>query len=208
MEQSLGLQFVIDGCDDSYKTFGPEDVFHYIYAVLHSPTFRERYDQFLRADFPRIPITDDLDLFRALAALGGQLKNAHLMDSTSLYHTEVSFPVTGDNVVESGHPKYVSPGLTPPGEQSPLNRGRVYISRDARKSGKQGHYFEGIPPEVWEFRIGGYQPLDKWLKDRRGRTLSFGGLDHYRRITSALRETIRLMGEVDQSIVSSGRLFR
>ena len=209
LEQSLGLQFVSDGRGDSYKTFGPEDAFHYIYAMLHSPTFRKRYDQFLRTDFARIPLTDELDLFRALAALGAQLKDAHLLDSTKLNQTKVSFPVTGDNVVESGHPKYVSPGLTPLGEQSPLNRGRVYISRDARRSGKRGQYFEGIPPEVWECRIGGYQPLDKWLKDRKGRTLSFDDLNHYRRISAALGETIRLMDEVDQAIHASGSsLFR
>ena len=206
-EETLGLRFVSDGHGDLYETFGPVDVFHYIYAVFHSPTYRERYHQFLRADFPRVPLTDDLELFRTLADLGGQLKDVHLMESTNLHQIQVSFPVAGDYVIEKGHPKYVAPGIAPPAEKSPIERGRVYISKDVRRSGKQGQYFDGIPPEVWEFRIGGYQPLDKWLKDRRGRTLSFDDLDHYRRIAAALTETIRLMAEVDEAIADSGELF-
>ena len=207
VEKTLGLRFVSDGQGDLYQTLGPEDVFHYIYAVFHSPTYRERYNQFLRVDFPRVPLTDAIELFHALADLGGQLKDVHLMESLSLHETQVSFPVAGDNVMEKGHPKYYAPGDTPPGKKSPVAQGRVYISKDASKSGKKGQYFEGIPSEVWEFRMGGYQPLDKWLKDRRGRTLSFDDLNHYRRIAAALTETIRLMAEVDQAITHSGELF-
>ena len=207
VEKSLGLRFVSDGQGDLYQTLGPEDVFHYIYAVFHSPTYRERYNQFLRVDFPRVPLTDAIELFRALADLGGQLKDVHLMESLSLHQTQVSFPVAGDNVMEKGHPKYYAPGDTPPGKKSPVEQGRVYISKDASKYGKKGQYFEGIPSEVWEFRMGGYQPLDKWLKDRRGRTLSFDDLNHYRRIAAALTETIRLMADVDQAITHSGELF-
>ena len=207
VEESLGLLFASDGRGDLYKTFGPEDVFHYIYAVFHSPTYRERYDQFLRADFPRVPLTDDVELFRALVDVGGKLKDIYLMESPNLHQIQVSFPVAGDYVIEKGHPKYFAPGIAPPGEKSPIKWGRVYISKSAPKSGKQGQYFEGIPPEVWEFRIGGYQPLDKWLKDRRGRTLSFDDLDHYKRIVAALTETIRLMAEVDEAILESGDLF-
>ena len=207
VEKSLGLRFVSDGQGDLCQTLGPEDVFHYIYAVFHSPTYRERYNQFLRVDFPRVPLTDAIELFRALADLGGQLKDVHLMESLSLHQTQVSFPVAGDNVMEKGHPKYYAPGDTPPGKKSPVEQGRVYISKDASKYGKKGQYFEGIHSEVWEFRMGGYQPLDKWLKDRRGRTLSFDDLNHYRRIAAALTETIRLMADVDQAITHSGELF-
>ena len=207
VEETLGLRFIIVGHGDLHKTFGPEDVFHYIYAVFHSPAYRERYDQFLRVDFPRVPLTDDIELFRTLVDVGGQLKDVHLLESPTLNQTEVKFPVVGDNVVEKGYPKYYAPGDIPAGERSPVEQGRVYISKTAPSSGKQGQYFEGIPPDVWEFRIGGYQPLDKWLRDRRGRTLSFGDLDHYKRIAAALSETMRLMAEVDEAILESGDLF-
>ena len=207
VEETLGLSFVSDGQGDLYQTLGPEDVFHYIYAVFHSPTYRKRYDQFLRADFPRVPLTDDLELFRILADLGGQLKDVHLMESSKPDQVQVRFPIGGEYVIEKGYPKYYAPGDVPTGEKSPVEQGRIYISKTAPRSGKQGQYFEGIPPEVWQFRIGGYQPLDKWLKDRRGRTLSFDDLNHYRRIAAALTETIRLMAEVDKAIVESGDLF-
>ena len=197
LERRLGMRFVGDGKGDLRDTFGPEDVLHYIYAVLHSPTYRERYDQFLRADFPRVPISNDSDLFRELATLGKRLTEAHLMDSTTPGSSPIGFPVAGDNLIEKAHPKYYAPGERPPGVKSPLDAGRVYISKDNRRSGKRGQYFDGIAQDVWEFRIGGYQPMDKWLKDRRGRTLTFDDLDHYQRIAAALEETIGLMEKVD-----------
>ena len=208
LEKGLGLRFVNDGRGDLYETFGPEDVLHYIYAVFHSPTYRKRYDQLLRADFPRVPLTDDVELFRALAGLGGQLTGVHLMEAPSLNQAQVSFPVSGDNVIEKGHPKYYGSGDTPPSERSPVERGRTYISKNNPRSGKRGQYFDGIAPDVWEFRVGGYQPLDKWLKDRRGRTLSFDDLDHYRRIAAALRETVHLMEEIDCAIADSGLIVK
>jgi hypothetical protein len=208
-------------------TFGPEDVFHYIYAVLYSPTYRERYAQFLKRDFPRIPLTSDLDLFRALCALGGELVSLHLMESPKLNQLITTFPVTGSNEVAKGHPKYVEPGTNADGSPRP---GRVYISAEQaqgengdspadergrrRKMGTvptttttgdsphfpAGQSFEGVPPEVWEFHIGGYQVCEKWLKDRRGRRLSYDDLTNYQRIVVALRETIRLMAEIDEAI--------
>ncbi len=203
LERRLGLQFIANGAGDLQETFGPEDVFHYIYAMFHSPTYRERYEQFLRTDFPRVPSVDDPELFRALAGLGRRLTAAHLLESPPPGELGASFPVTGDNLVERGYPKYYAPGDTPPGETAPIGRGRVYISANVRQGGKRGQYFEGIQPEVWEFQIGGYQPLDKWLKDRRGRTLSFDDCNHYRRITAALLDTIGLMAEVDETVAGS-----
>ena len=203
LERQLELRFIPDGKGDLQETFGPEDVFHYIYAVFHSPTYRERYDQFLRADFPRVPLIYDVELFCTLVDLGGQLTKAHLMESTSSGQPAAGFPVRGDNVIERGYPKYYPPDETPPGEKAPIQQGRVYISANAPRSNKRGQYFEGIAPEVWEFRVGGYQPMDKWLKDRRGRGLSFDNQNHYRRISAALQETIRLMEEVDQAIAGS-----
>ena len=204
LEQRLSLQFIADSKDDLTKTLGPEDVFHYIYAVFHAPEYRERYDQFLRADFPRVPLTDDPDLFRALVALGSQLTDVHLLRSSVTDSQPVGFPIPGDDIVESGHPKYYAPGDTPDGETAPVVRGRVYISKSNRRSGKQGQYFDGVSPDVWESRIGGYRPMDKWLKDRKGRTLTFDDITHYQRIAAALQETIRLTAAIDDAIVDAG----
>ncbi len=207
LRDCLGLQMMGIGRGDLFTSFGPEDVVHYIYAVFHSPTYRKRYDQFLRADFPRVPFIDNVVLFRNLAGMGRQLTEFHLMESRELDQTEINFPVPGDNVVEKGHPKYVPPGTSVNKKTEPLEKGRVYISAHNSGSGKQGQYFDGVSPGVWESRVGGYQPMQKWLKDRKGYALSFDDLNHYRRMGFALAETARLMKEIDEAIEDSGGLF-
>ena len=204
MARRLGLRFIPDGEGDLDETFGPEDVFHYIYAVFHSPTYRERYDQFLRADFARVPPADDIELFRALVGLGDELTAIHLLKSDGLSTARFGFPIPGDNVVEKAHPKYYAPGEKPPGETAPIERGRVYISKSNRRSGKRGQYFDGVSPEVWESRIGGYRPMDKWLKDRKGLVLTFNDIAHYRRIAAALQETMRITAEIDEAVTTAG----
>jgi len=201
----------------SAGTFGPEDVFHYIYAVFHAPTYRERYAEFLKIDFPRVPLTSDLDLFRALCGLGADLVALHLLEDDyahaswtregqpcPLRSPITRYPLPGDNTVAKGHPKYLAPGAPEPGTRNPVPSGRVYISKDDRRAGTQGQYFEGVPPEVWAFHIGGYQVCEKWLKDRRGRRLSYEDLTHYKRVVVALNETIRLMSEIDAAIDAHG----
>ncbi len=198
----LRLSFVADGCGDLKKTFGPEDVLHYGYAVLHSPTYRQRYAEFLKIDFPRVPLTSDLRLFRKLCGLGGELVALHLLESAGLSpsHFITRYPIPGDNVVEKGHPKYLAPGEPAPGTGKPLRQGRVYVSKEDPAQDKKGQHFEGVPPRVWEFHIGGYRVCEKWLKDRRGRQLSFEDLTHYQKVIVAIQETIRLMEEIDAAI--------
>jgi hypothetical protein len=200
LERRLGLAFVPDGKGDLKKTFGPEDVFNYIYAVLHSPTYRTRYAEFLKNDFPRVPLTSDRELFRSLCGLGAELVALHLLESPKLSKPIARYPVTGPNIVEKGFPKYLAPGETEPGKSEPLAAGRVYISKPDAQSGAKGQYFEGVPPEVWNFHIGGYQVCEKWLKDRRGRTLTYDDLEHYCKVVTALSETIRLMADIDAAI--------
>ncbi len=178
LSERLGLEFVPDGKGDLIETFGPEDVFHYAYAVFHSPTYRERYAEFLKRDFPRLPLTSDHTLFAALAEKGAELIGLHLMTSPALDKLITRFPEGGDNVVEKVR-------------YDAANR-RAYINKD--------QYFESVPEEVWGFRVGGYQVLDKWLKDRKGRALSFGDIRHYQRVVVALSEVRRLMREVDDAI--------
>jgi hypothetical protein len=121
-------------------------------------------------------------------ALGRALIALHLMESPQQHEPVTHFPITGENWVapRGGYPKY-----TPP-EPENGREGRVYINRE--------QYFEGIPPTVWAFEIGGYQVLHKWLKDRRDEVLSYDDLNHYQQVVAALQETIRLMAEIDDTI--------
>jgi predicted helicase len=184
LEAKLGLTFNPIQRHTAETEFGPEDVFHYIYAILQSPTYRERYAEFLKIDFPRIPLTADAELFRELAALGQELVALHLLESPAVTMPITSYPVPGDNRVEKGYPKFTQ-ALDEPA-------GRVHINKT--------QYFDGVPPEVWEFYVGGYQVCDKWLKDRRGRVLTYDDLTHYQQVVVALQRTISLMDDIDAVI--------
>jgi len=185
LEWHLKLVFNAEGKGDFTETFGAEDVFNYLYAVFHSPTYRARYSEFLKGDFARLPLTANADLFRALCGLGEKLVGLHLMEEQGPKIT--SYPIPGDNSVEVLR-------YTEPGEGA--DQGRVWINRE--------QYFEGVPPEVWSFHVGGYQVCQKWLKDRKGHKLTYDDLTHYQQVVSALAETIRLMGEIDDVIEDNG----
>ena len=190
-EATLGLKFTVPQefaiqppTPAGAPTFTPEDIFYYAYALFHSPTYRTRYAEFLKIDFPRLPLTASVPLFRQLALLGHQLVQLHLLTSPALHTLQTRFPQGGSNSVAKGHPRYVEPTA----EQA----GRVYINKT--------QFFEGVEKRVWEMQIGGYQPLQKWLKDRVGRTLSFDELMHYQRIVVALAQTQQRMGEIEALI--------
>jgi len=178
MQGCLGLSFVTTGPGDLHTTFGPEDVLHYIYAIFHSPGYRARYAQFLKADFPRVPLTRNLDLFRTLCGLGKELATLHLLESTTRPAT--GYPKPGSDTVEKGFPTHDAANMLV----------RINASQ----------YFSGVPAAVWEFQVGGYQVAEKWLKDRRGRKLEFSDIETYQKIIHALAETIRLMAEIDAAI--------
>jgi hypothetical protein len=178
LEEKLGLKFVPNATFNVQpSTFTPEDVFHYAYAVFHSPTYRQRYAEFLKIDFPRLPLTSDKKLFRKLAAKGKELVELHLLKSAKVEEFVTSYPVAGDNKVE----------------KVTFANGNVWINAT--------QYFGNVPEVVWEFKVGGYQVCEKWLKDRKGRVLSREDIDHYQKVVVALKETIRLMKEIDKVIV-------
>ena len=181
----LALQFIPDGQGDHKTTFGPEDVFHYAYAVFHSPTYRSRYAEFLKIDFPRLPLTGDPALFFALAAKGKELVELHLLKTARVNDFITSYSVVGDNQVER-----VS--FSPDDPQVAGGTGKVWINAH--------QYFGGVPEAVWNFKVGGYQVCDKWLKDRKRRVLSGEDITHYQRVVVALNETVRLMQEIDELI--------
>ncbi len=192
LEEHLQLKFTPEGRGDLDSTFSSEDAFFYAYALFHSPTYRQRYAEFLKMDFPRLPLTGNKALFAALVGKGAELVSLHLMESLRLETFITRFPVSGSLVVD-GVRYVIPPG--PPLEKGGGN-GRVYINSE--------QYFEGVPPKVWAFQVGGYQVCHKWLKDRKGRTLSSDDLHHYQKIVVALAETIRLMGEIDAVIEAHG----
>jgi hypothetical protein len=174
--EKLRLQYIPDGRGDLKETFGPEDIFNYAYAVFQSPAYRQRYAEFLKIDFPRLPLTSDRRLFARLAAKGLELVELHLLRSPKVEEFISSYRVAGNNMVEKAQ----------------YARGKVWIN------GKQ--YFGGVPENVWDFKIGGYQVCEKWLKDRKGRVLSGEGIAYYQRMLVALKETIRILKEIDKVI--------
>jgi len=156
-------------------TPAPEEVLAYIYAVLYSPTYRQKYAQELRTDFPRVPFTADGDLFRQMAALGQRLIALHLLQSPELNPPVAKYQGTGSNdTVE--RVKYDEA------------TSRVYINADK--------CFEGITPQMWAYQIGGYQVLAKYLKDRKGRRMD--DPVHFIRIATAIARTITIQKEIDQ----------
>jgi predicted helicase len=165
--------------------FGPEDIFHYMYSVFHSPTYRNRYAELLKIDFPRLPLTSNLELFRELCLLGEQLVALHLMGKHGPSITE--YNIKGTDTVDKV--RYSEP-------KKPGAAGQVWVN--------SLQYFDGVPQSVWEFHIGGYQVCEKWLKDRKGRTLTYDDITHYQHIVSAISETIRLMAEIDATIARHG----
>ena len=155
-------------------TFAPIDLLDYIYAVLHSPTYRETYKEFLKIDFPRVPYPKDSNIFWQLVQLGGELRQIHLLESSTVEKYITQYPEDGDNIVTK--PVY--------------KNGNVYIN--------ETQYFANVPEVAWNFYIGGYQPAQKWLKDRKERELGFEDILHYQKIIVALTETDRIMKEIDK----------
>ena len=155
-------------------TFAPIDLLDYIYAVLHSPTYRETYKEFLKIDFPRVPYPKDKETFWQLVELGSELRQIHLLESPAVEKYITQYPEDGDNIVTK--PVY--------------KNGNVYIN--------ETQYFANVPEVAWNFYIGGYQPAQKWLKDRKDRELSTDDIFHYQKIIVALSETDRIMKEIDK----------
>jgi hypothetical protein len=151
-------------------------IFDYIYGVLHCPAYRETYKEFLKIDFPRVPYPPSPEVFWDVSAKGSELRKLHLMEDAAIGAAPYKFTGAGDTVV--GKVKYEA--------------GRVAINET------QG--FDGVPEIAWNFYIGGYQPAQKWLKDRKGRELSFEDIKHYQKIIKILSETDRIMKTIEMPL--------
>lgn len=154
----------------------PENIFDYIYANLHSPTYREKYKEFLKIDFPRVPYPKDKKQFNALVILGRELREIHLLESPKVSQFITTYPISGSDTIEKISTK----------------DDKIFINSE--------QYFGDVPKVAWNFYIGGYQPAQKWLKDRKGRQLLNTDIEHYQKIIVALMETDRCMIEIDKVI--------
>jgi predicted helicase len=163
----------------------PEQIFYYIYAILYSNIYRNKYSDFLKSDFPRIPFTSDKNMFKEMVKLGEELAAIHLLKSPHLDKTFSKFEISGDNVV-----KKIQYSCVGAGSSRPNSGGNVFIN--------DSQYFSCIPSAVWEYQIGGYQVMAKWLKDRKGRALSLDDIRHYIRIAKALQLTIEIQLKIDK----------
>lgn len=145
----------------------PEDIFAYIYGILHTPSYRKKFKEFLKTDFPRIPYPKDAAQFKTVAGVGRSLIDTHLMRDAApgLSETRARFPKMGSNIVEEVR----------------FDEGHVFINAE--------QFFDNVPQIAWEMPIGGYRPAEKWLKDRKGRALTLDDRKHYQRIIIALVKT-------------------
>jgi len=153
----------------------PEDILYYIYGVFYSNIYRETYAEFLKIDFPRVPFTTDYDLFKEIGKLGKKLADLHLLKSPVLDLPIAKYQGSSDN-------DRIEKITYKEDEQ------RIYINKDK--------FFEGIAPEVWNYHIGGYQVLRKYLKDRKGRIMD--DAPQYCRIVTALSKTIEIQEKIDE----------
>ncbi|MEE4355806.1 MAG: type ISP restriction/modification enzyme, partial [Desulfococcaceae bacterium] len=182
--ESVNLTFTPEK-EETKGTFAPIDILDYIYAVLHSPTYRETYKEFLKIDFPRVPYPRNQKIFWQMLEIGGELRTVHLLENPVVEQYITTYPKDGDNTVTR---KITKKDFEITNKKS--KTGRVWINDE--------QYFDGIPETAWEFYIGGYQPAQKWLKDRKGRQLNFEDILHYQKIIVALNQTDILMKKIDR----------
>jgi predicted helicase len=181
-QSKLGFSPTSNGLE-SPSYFTPENLLDYIYAVLHSPNYRDKYKEFLKIDFPRIPLPENAEEFWKFVEKGCELRKLHLMESSDLDKPLTSYPVSGSNIVEKVLFKECDTGVSPVS-------GKVFINST--------QYFDNVPEIAWNFYIGGYQPAQKWLKDRKSRTLSYDDIIHYQKIIVALKRTAEIMEEINE----------
>jgi len=185
LSDKTGLQFTNEK-EETKGTFAPIDILDYIYAVLHSPAYREKYKEFLKIDFPRVPYPNDAKTFWNLVKIGSELRTVHLLENPIIEQFITSYPKDGDNTVTRSITKKDFE-LTDKKKKT----GRVWINEQ--------QYFDKVPQTAWEFYIGGYQPAQKWLRDRKGRSLNFNDILHYQKIIAALHHTGILMKKIDRT---------
>lgn len=160
--------------EENEKQVSPLDVLDYVYAILHSLKYRNTYKDFLREDFPRVPAVLNKTSFWELVKLGEKLRNLHLLEDAEISKFSTKYSISGNNQIENIR----------------FENDKVWINNT--------QYFEGVSKAVWDFYIGGYQPAQKWLKDRKGKELNFEDLTHYQKIIKSLKKTIEVIEKIDE----------
>jgi predicted helicase len=179
---AIGLRFTEEK-EAAPETFAPIDILDYMYALLHSSAYRKKFTEFLKIDFPRVPYPSDGGTFRLLAALGASLRKIHLLENVDYAGDLAKYPVGGENKID----------------KVDYRDGKVWINKT--------QYFDRVPVLVWEVSIGGYQPAQKWLKDRRETKLSFDDIEWYQKIVTALHLTLEIQQHIDEAVKLSQRLY-
>ena len=174
-KDNINKQIIVLLSSSYNKNVSPDEIFYYIYAVLYSNIYRKRYEEFLKISFPKIPFTKNYKIFKQLSDLGKELAELHLLKTSLTSNLSSRFEGSNDGFVKK--PYYDE------------KQKHVYINK------KQ--YFTNVEPEIWNYHIGGYQVLNKWLKDRKGKSLSSEEINHYIKIVAALEETIKIQKKVD-----------
>lgn len=173
ISKKLNLKFTNEK-EKTAGSFSPIDILDYIYGILHSSNFRIKYKDFLKTDFPRIPYPKNSETFWKLVELGSQIRQMHLLESPKINDFITEFNIDGNCIVNKPN----------------FKDGNVFIN--------ETQYFENVPETTWNFYIGGYQPAQKWLKDRKDRRLEFNEITHYQKVIVALTETINIMKEINK----------
>lgn len=151
-------------------------MFDYIYGTLHSPSYIKKYQEFLKIDFPRVPYPKDTNEYHRISTIGEKLRKLHIMEGSTSWQVDAGYPKGGSDVVE-----YIL-----------YKNSTVHIN--------DTQYFDNVPEKAWNAYIGGYQPAQKWLKDRKGQNLAFEDIRHYREIIYALVNTLNVIDEFDNDI--------
>lgn len=166
---------IVDKIENIVDKISPEDIFDYVYAVLHSTSYQNKYKQLLKSNFPKIPYPRDKETYRKLVKLGRELRDIHLLNSLKVAKFITTYPIAGDNVI-SQKPEY--------------KEGKVYIN--------DMQYFGNVSETAWNLKVGGYQPAERWLRDRKGHELTNEDIEHYQKVIVALTETEKIKQDIDK----------
>lgn len=202
LKKRLGLQLIPQEYGDLRRTIGVEDVLAYVYAICYSTNFRLRFEPLLRQDYAHVPLMSDMELVRALCASGRKLIALHTLEYEQIDDGRPGFNVSGTNLVDLSRFAWTGIGESGP-DGSVATSPRIYINRDPR----QAQYFDDVDEEVWDYAIGGYQVLSKWLQARKGDVLTYDEIVHFARSANAIRLTLAECAVIDD-LLSEWRIWQ
>lgn len=187
LTDAVGVEFISEGFGDLTDNIGPEAISAYVYAILHSRSYRQRYSEFMEENFPRVPIVNDRSLFKSFVKRGRALIDCHLLSKSTPSKLSLRYPVPGPNTVASGYPKY---------QDKENGAGAIYLNDD--------QFIAGVSEKVWDFHIGGGRPARKWLRDRLYQDLSYEQLERYQDVLQRIARTVSEMSAIEDVVGKAG----